>query len=83
MNKIKISKTSEVSEFWVGDLFQCKEGNVYILSLVHYIEGGKCSNLFVAIDLSSGQFWIPAKKTIPEAINELTFLGRDLKIHIR
>ena len=83
MNTIIVGDKSIVQDYKAGDIFVDDEGNHYMLATLfldmHHIKDTKC--YYTAICLADGICW-SEPKNLQSAVEGLTFLKRDAKIHI-
>lgn len=81
MNTIIVGDKSIVQDYKAGDIFVDDDGNHYMLAtlFLHRINNTKC--YYTAICLADGICW-SEPKNLQRAVEELTFLKRDAKIHI-
>lgn len=81
MNTIIVGDKSIVQDYKAGDIFVDDEGNHYMLAtlFLHDINNTKC--YYTAVCLADGICW-SEPKILQSAVEELTFLKRDAKIHI-
>ena len=80
MNTIIVGDKSIVQDYKAGDIFVDDDGNHYMLAelFLHHIKDTKC---YTAIRLADGISW-SEPNILQRAVEELTFLKRDAKIHI-
>lgn len=77
-NKVNYHAPATSIEHKAGDLFVSKDGGVYLLISCNY-----CARpTWIAVSLDMGTPWNDAAHTIKDAIDGLTFLGRNLNITI-
>lgn len=81
MNTIIVGDKSIVQDYKAGDIFVDEDGNHYMLAtlFLHRINNTKC--YYTAICLADGICW-SEPKNLQSAVEGLTFLKRDAKIHI-
>jgi len=81
MNTIIIGDKSVVEAYKAGDIFVDGEGNHYMLAelFLHHINNTKPH--YTAICLTDGICWCKPKN-LQDAIDGLTFVKRDVNIHI-
>jgi hypothetical protein len=81
MNTIIVGDKSIVQDYKASDIFVDEEGNYYMLAelFLHHVNNAKC--YYTAVCLADGICWCEPKN-LQGAVEGLTFLKRDAKIHI-